>query len=292
MPAAVELACAQCGRKHSEDALTCALCGHVLRRAASVRAAPTRPQRDEDAPAFAADAPAAREPWLYLGVGLVAAPVFAWAPILGFMGWFLAALVHEMGHAAAAWLCGMPSIPAISLAGHAAAVHQEQSVVLALAVTGGLVLGAWHVLGGRARWVGAGVVGLGHLALAFTGARELLHLLAGHGAELLFAILCLWKTLDGGFTRSRVERGLYALVGWYLLGTNAWLCWGLVASGLARAEYRSSGSFGLTNDYVRVAEDVLGWRLPSVAGLMLVACALVLPAAFALWRLGRRLASR
>jgi hypothetical protein len=287
-PATIERACPQCGREHDGVALACALCGHVLRRA--VRA--SMPVVDAEEPARADAAGDAREPWLYLGVGLVTAPVFALTPLLGFMGWFLAALVHEMGHAAAAWLCGMPAVPAISLAGHAAAVHQEQSVALALLVTAGLVLGAWRVLGGRARWIAVAVLGLGHPALAFTGAGELLHLLAGHGAELLFAVLCLWKTLDGGFTRSRLERGLYGMLGWFLLGSNARLCWSLVASGLARAEYRSSGSFGLTNDYVRVAEDVLGWRLPGVAGLMLVACLLVLPAALGLWRLGRRLASR
>ena len=38
------------------------------------------------------------EPWVYLGLGLVTAPIFALTPLLGFMGWFLASLVHEMGH--------------------------------------------------------------------------------------------------------------------------------------------------------------------------------------------------
>src|SRR3954469_8377582 len=82
------------------------------------------------------------EPWLSLGIGLVTAPVFAWTPILQYMGWFLASLVHEMGHAAFAWFCGMPAVPAISIAGYAAAVHSDQSMFLALLVALAISAGA------------------------------------------------------------------------------------------------------------------------------------------------------
>jgi hypothetical protein len=61
---------------------------------------------------------------------------------------------------------------------------------------------------------------------------------------------------------------LYGTVGWYLLGKNVWLCCGLLSSSAARAEYGENGSFGLTNDYLRAAEEVLSWRLESVALLM------------------------
>ncbi len=114
-----------------------------------------------------------------------------------------------------------------------------------------------------------------------------MHLAAGHGAELLFATLCLWKTLDGGFTESRTERALYGTVGWYLLGRNLFLFFGLARSAVARAEYQSNGSFGLTNDFIRIAEDVLDWRLESVAVPMVVAALLVLPVAVGLWRFSR-----
>ena len=205
------------------------------------------------------------------------------------MGWFLASLVHEMGHAAMAWLFGSPAFPAISLEGHAVAVHSEQVLVFALLVWAGLAGAAWWKLAGRARWMAIGVVALVYPALAFTQAREVLHLLAGHGAELAFATLCLWKTLDGGFTESRLERGLYGTVGWYLLGRNALLCFGLVTSAASRDEYAGNGSFGLTNDMIRVAEELLGWRLESVALLVLVGSIAVLPAALGLWSVSSRL---
>ncbi len=228
------------------------------------------------------------EPWLYLGLGLVCAPALAFLPVLQFMGWFLSSLVHEMGHTAAAWLCGMPAFPAISLEGHAAALHSEQSAPLVFLVTGALCFLAWRALEGRTRWSVCAGIALVHLCLAFSPAREVLHLLAGHLAELGFACMCLFRALSGGFTSSRTERALHGTLGWFLLGRNVWLCWGLVWNSGARALYHSNGSFGLTNDYLRVADDVLGWRLQTVAGGMLLLGAGVLPLALVLWRLYER----
>jgi len=227
--------------------------------------------------------------WIYLGIGAVTAPIFALTPLLGYMGWFLRSLVHEMGHCAVGWFFGMAAIPAISLEGHAAAVHSEPSRFFAVLVWGALVGAAWRWLQGRARWIAMGVVAVLYPALAFTQARDVLQVLAGHGGELAFATLCLWKTLDGGFTESRLERGLYGTVGWYLLGSNLVLCLGLVASPASRQEYSENGSFGLTNDMIRVADELLDWTLPSVALLVLVAASAVLPAAWALWRASTRI---
>lgn len=294
MPAALELACPNCRRPHEERTLVCDLCGHLLRRAppdpAAERGEPSTGSwsPSERASPVRAEAPGTRlEPWLFLGLGLVTAPLLAWTPILQYMGWFLAALVHEMGHAAFAWLCGMPAVPAISLGGHAAAVHAPQSLLLALAIAVVLGLSLARVLVGRPRTVALALLALFYPVLAFTGVADVLHLLAGHGAELLFATLCLWKALDGGFTRTRLERALYGMLGWNLLGKNVALCWGLLRSVTARSEYRSSGSFGLTNDYLRVAE-LLALRLPTVALGMLLAGLLVLPAAIALWQVSTR----
>lgn len=296
MATATQLVCPSCGRSHGEAARVCGLCGELVGRARARLAVGDvdgdRKATERTPGSSAASPPAAAqrarlEPWAYLGLGLVSAPLFAWAPILATMAWFLGALVHEMGHAALAWLCGMPSVPAISLAGHAAAVHGPPSALLALLCTAVLATLAWTKLAGRARVVAVALVVVLHPALAFSPARELVHLLGGHGAELAFATLCLWKALDGGFTQSRLERALYGTVGWTLLGANASLCLGLVRSAAERAQYRSSGSFGLTNDYLRAAQ-LLGWTLPSVALGMLLLALLVLPAALGLWRLSSR----
>lgn len=284
MPATISLACPRCGRERTGGELVCGLCGELLGRAPRAAAPPEiGPEAAESKPR---DASAARAPWLYLGVGLVAAPLFA-LPLLSFMAWFLAALVHEMGHTAVAWLCGTPALPAISPGGHGATLLGERSLVVLGLVLAGVGWALSRVLEGRRRWLVLATLVLVQGVLVATELGELAHLVAGHGAELAFAALCLWKALDGGFTSSRLERGLHATLGWVLLGRNLWLCLGLVRSAAERGAYRSNGSFGLTNDYLRVAERC-GVRLEVVALGMGVVGLGVLPAAFGLWRLSRR----
>jgi hypothetical protein len=288
--------CPRCGREGPPQALACGLCGEVLRRAPRMaspdpaRLAAAMPAaaapREEEAPRDPATERRQRlEPWVYLGLGLATAPVFALTPLLGYMGWFLASLVHEMGHSAMAWLAGMPSMPAIALDGHAAAVHSDQQLFLVAMIVATVATALWRSLAGRARTVALVVFGVVYSVVAFTPARELLFLAAGHAGELAFAGLALWKALDGGFTASRAERLLYGTLGWFLVGKNVFLAWGLATSASSRAAYAGSGSFGLTNDYLRIAQDLLGWRLESIAWLALLASLAVVPVAVGAWRL-------
>jgi len=294
MPGTTALACRRCGRVSDSQALTCELCGELLKRACALRPpGPEELERPASVPSQpaprtidpAAELRARREPWIYLALGLVSAPIFALTPLLGFMGWFLASLVHEMGHSAVAWLLGMPSMPAIALDGHAAAVHSDQQLFLVAMILLVLATSLWKLLAGRARVIALCALGVLYPALAFTSARELLHLAGGHGGELAFAVLALWKALDGGFTDSRAERLLYGTVGWFLVGKNVFLGWGLATSAGSRAWYAENGSFGFTNDYIRIAEDLLGWRLESVAWLAFLVSLAAVPAAIGLWRL-------
>lgn len=300
MGTAVESACAKCGRERGADEAVCALCGSLFRVEHPTVAAPTSdaPPRPTDASLERVEALLAardrlertsstRAPWLYLAIGLVTAPVFALTPVLQLMGWFLASLVHEMGHSGFAWLCGMPSIPAISPTGHAAALHGDQSVALAFMALGGLVFAAWKFLEGRARAAAIAVALVVHPLLAFTPARELLFLLAGHGGELAFATWALVKTLDGGFTKSKPERALHGTLGWFLIGRNAWLGFGLATSSGARAHYASSGSFGLENDLVRASRDVVGTRIETAGVVLVLASLAAVVLALVLWRVRR-----
>jgi hypothetical protein len=223
----------------------------------------------------------------YLGIGLALAPLFL-LPLLDFTGWFLASLIHETGHCAFAWLAGCPSFPAISLAGHAMAQHHRQSVALCLVFWCAIAWLAW-----RHRDKAWGLWGLGGLALlypvfAFTGLREAVFLLGGHVGELVFATIFFWRAFITGFARSTAERIAYSTAAWFLLGRNLWLSGGLIFDEGVRSWYRSSGSFGLTNDYIRLAQNVLKVDLGVVAGFMLLVSLTVLPVAWILSRPVRR----
>jgi hypothetical protein len=266
MIARMKVACPECGYRNGVGEMGCGFCGRVLERA------PAPPE-------IIVRAPRSREPLLYLGIGLLLAPVFTFAPVLQFMGWFLGSLCHETGHCVLGWLAGCPSVPAISLRGHAMAQHGAQSTFLCVVLWGVLGWFAWQL---RARgawpWILGGAALLYPL-FAFTGLREFCFLLGGHMGEMAFAGVFLARAISGGWTHSNAERAASATVGWYLLGSNLWLSWGLLFDAEVKAWYYRSGSFGLTNDYIRVGR-ILGVDLGVVAfGMLLIALA-VLPLAW------------
>lgn len=221
-------------------------------------------------------------PWFFFALALPLGFAFQ-IPALGFMGWFLSSLPHELGHTIAAWYCGMPAFPAIRLDGHAVAVHQEQSAALAWCVALGLAALAVHGWrGGKpVRSVAFGAAALLLPPIAFTGARELWFLAAGHLGELTFGAICLRRALLGGHTHGDVERGLYALLGGHLVGGNVVLFFRLMTDAAAIDAYHHSGSLGLANDLVRIADDVADARIQAVAfGFLLLS--LLAPIAAAL----------
>ena len=274
------------------------MCGYVLRRPER-RPAPREPlireraferevAHEEHRVIAGMRAEPLRVPLAYLGLGLLFAPILTFTPLLRFMGWFLASLVHETGHCFFAWMAGSWSFPAISLAGHAMASHGPQSIALCFVIWFGIGALAWHMRHRRAWLIGLGALTLLYPLFAFTGLKEAVFLVGGHVGELAFAGIFFWRAIVGGFTESKAERALYALLAFFLVGQNLWLSGGLMWSAEVQEWYARSGSFGLTNDYIRLARDVLRTELSTVAGAMFVATLTVLPLS---WFAARKLSA-
>jgi len=186
------------------------------------------------------------------------------------------------------WLLGCPTVPAVRLDGHAAAIHGEPSMLLrglVMLVLAGLLVRM------RARPVARVVLALALLAypaIAYTETREVAFLLAGHLGEAGFATVLLLQALDGGFSGTPEERATHSMVGWYLVGRNVSLCGGLLFQSAARSAYADNGSFGLVNDYLRLARH-FGIGLEPIALVMLIVAVLPVPLAILLeYARGRR----
>ena len=213
--------------------------------------------------------------------------MFSWTPFLGFMGWFLASLFHEVGHSAMAWFTGHPSVPAIALTGNAVAVHGEPLTFLRLIIAASVVTLCVQLLRGSQRIAALAAFGVLYPLLLWTRLGPISFLVAGHLGELAAASLCLWRAADGEACHSRAERVLYAMLGWFLCGDNILLSFGLAFSSAARAEYETNGSFGLMNDYLRPAYEQLGTsseRVGFARGLIAVAVPVLTLTVFALTR--------
>jgi hypothetical protein len=280
MRPAVREKCPRCELFNPAGASSCAYCGHGLQEPDVIPVDGYGAPRPELL--VRADPAYARTSLLYLAIGAFLAPAFTFTPLLQYMGWFFGSLCHEMGHCAIAWLSGCPSFPAISLAGHAMARYSDQQVALAVLMWGGAGGLAWHNRHNRRLLIVFGAATLLYPAFAFTGMRDFFFLMGGHIGELALAGLFFQRAIDGGWTDSQAERAAYATMAWFLMGQNVWLTGGLLWSTEVQAWYARSGSFGLTNDYIRVARDTLHVDLSVVAGVMLLVSLLPLPLAWLL----------
>jgi hypothetical protein len=242
------------------------------------------------AAALAAETPKRRQilstgMW-YLLAGLALAPIFTLTPYLQIVGWVFSAVVHETGHTLFAFAVGCPALPAVSLTGHGAAtIHGQQTWFVALAVWAALGWLAWRIFRETDDWLIRGAVVAVTIAFPFVAfhetTRQMGHLLSGHGFEILVACIFLWRASTGMFTEPGIERLLYSFLGWYLLFSNAYLTFGIAYLPKVRSWYTQSGSFGLTNDYIRAAEDILFIDIKAVVLSMLLV--IVASACVSLW---------
>lgn len=275
----------------------CSLCGQVLQRVPSAQILEQAPDREPQfsfsgtrsnvAPPLSEPEPFVYKAWMdpiyksqaskhsplfHLGWGLVLACLFS-LPFFLFktIGWVFESVVHEMGHTLMAYFMGSIALPAIRLDGHAATVSLEPSPILAGIVWLLLVLGAvWFgIQKHRPLLISLGVLAVLYPFFAFTDRKEWLLLLAGHGGEMVIATIFLWRSLVPVYKVQEEERTLYAALGWYLWFQNLIMNWNLLYSEESREWYAEHGSFGLENDFIRIA-DLFGWSLPFLAGVMLL----------------------
>lgn len=231
---------------------------------------PPPPEAPDTRSASGALSPKARRA-LLVGLGL-AVGVLA-VPFLRFSLSYIGVLVHELGHSAVSWAFGYPALPALDFTyggGMSLTFGRRPVLVVGFVLVLVLLLG-WAWRHPRWRLVAAAVVGLWILA-SLTAIHEVVVLAMGHGAELLFAALCLHRALTGDAVERPVERPLYAMVGWFLILEGIWFAWGLLTDPGKRQVYEDAKGGGHWMDFSRLAEDYFGVDLSWVALLFLLAC--------------------
>jgi len=217
--------------------------------------------------------PAARRA---LAVGGALAVVVYAVPFLRFVFQVLITLVHELGHALAAWAFGIPSLPAFDFVyGGGVTIHQGRSTGLMILIYVGFVAIAYalrHSVGymlAFAAWVVA------YTLAAFAPVHEAIELAMGHGSELIFAGIFLYRALDGRACRVPAERPLYAFCGIFILMNDVAFASGLLTSAAKVADYEDAKGGGHWMDFSRLAEEYLHINLQAVAFFFLLACVLV-----------------
>ena len=208
---------------------------------------------------------------------------------MGFVIHVLNTVIHELGHTATAWVLGSPALPSFDLTygGGVSHIAPRQPILIIVVYVAFAVVGfRWRH---ERRVLVAVLAGTGlYSIVVFSPLRDLLILALGHGAELFFAGVFLYRALSGSQILRSQERPLYAFLGLYIVLADARIAVRLMTSQDYREEYGLQKGGGHTMDFSRIANEFLGGRVQVVAALFLVACVLTPVVAFLIQRFWRR----
>lgn len=196
----------------------------------------------------------------------------------------LITLVHEMGHAVMAWLFGYPAVPAFDFRyGGGVTLHGDRAGGIVLLIYTGLLALAYFYRHNRLTLSCLGGLTLLYTLVAFSPVHEMLFVAMGHGFELIFAVIFLYRALSGWGCRYPIERPLYGMVGFFIVFFNMRFAWQLQFNPVFREMYLM-GKGGIDHDFVRLARDFLHTDLATVVGLYGFFVVLTPAIAFLLYR--------
>jgi hypothetical protein len=202
-------------------------------------------------------------------VGTILAAVVTALPFARFVFGYMGILIHEFGHAVAAWAFGYPAIPAFNFqhGGGVTSIDDRQWPLLLLWI-GALGWLLWRYRLHRPSWPLLALPSALYLALAFTRVHEIVITFMGHGMELTIAGVFFYRALSGSAVKVALERPLYAFLGLFLVTHEMGFAWGLATSHEKRVEYGLE-LCGIPNDWMRIA-DRLGMDLATATGAYFV----------------------
>ncbi|MGA1823683.1 MAG: hypothetical protein ACMUIP_03390 [bacterium] len=206
-----------------------------------------------------------KEGWLSMCAGIVPAALIFLFPFLEYIFHTFATLVHEFGHTVFGWLFGYPTIPAFDFVyGGGVAVHFERKPVVLIII---YCLFLFLLYTFRKNYISfitiIGIILLYSL-IAFTRAHEILILFMGHGMELIFAAIFIYRAISGSAIKVSAERPLYAFVGFFTQFCNINFAYKLLKDSEFRTMYEMGKGGFLANDFVRIAQDYLQVKLNSI----------------------------
>jgi len=200
-------------------------------------------------------------------------------PFLSFILRPLSTLVHEIGHTAVFWLFGYSAIPAFDFGegGGLTMTDYVRSPLIVWAWVCGLAILGWMQRERKGILIALGVVAVVYFLMYNTRGERLAISLGGHGGEIVFGALFLYRALTGWGCKVEGERPLYAFIGFITLFHSLQLGFMLLGNSVDKAWYLQ-GKRGIDNDLVMSAL-YLGWKLEGMARALIAATLLAIPAA-------------
>jgi hypothetical protein len=205
--------------------------------------------------------------------GLCIAVCIISLPQIAFLLSPLVIIIHELGHASTNWLFGYPAVPAFDfLYGGGITLQLNRWHPILYVIYGGFGYLFYRY---RRNVITSRVL----LALVifytlnvFTDLHHFWVIVMGHGFELLFAGIFLYRGLIGARCRSRVERYLYMVLGFVIVLHDLSFAQELLWDSEARELYQLGKGEILDHDLVRLGRDYLRVPFAVVAFVFWISC--------------------
>ncbi|MCS7080932.1 MAG: hypothetical protein NZ585_12905 [Chloracidobacterium sp.] len=210
------------------------------------------------------------------GAALAALVVFA--PFFAFVSFVLhplVTLVHELGHTVAGWAYGYPSIPAFDFVyGGGVTIHQDRQWLLIAVWYGVLGWSFYHFRANHGTLALLAGFVTAYTITTLTALHEAIVIAMGHGGELMFATVFLYRAWSGQSLVHGLERPLYAFAGFYIQFHDLRFAFQLLTSQEARLDYEDAKGGGHWMDFSRLADEFFGGRFLIVVLTFFIACLL------------------
>ena len=277
--------CPRCNAESPEEAVDCPSCGIVFakwRASLSPRtmAGPRVVLRNAAPPQPPETLGITHAGWKAAMAGLVIACLMTFFPFLSFILSPMTTMVHEIGHTAVLWLFGYSAIPAFDFAngGGVTMSDLERSPAIVWSWALGLVALLWWQRERKAVMAALIAFAIGYV-LTYNTTRETLAItLGGHGGEIVFGAVFLYRGLTGWGCKMEAERPVYAFLAFMILFSGIRLGLSLAGNSMEKYWYLQ-GKGGIDNDLVTGAQ-ILSLKLESVARLLILCELLAIPATF------------
>ncbi|MFC1852716.1 hypothetical protein ACFL27_21155 [candidate division CSSED10-310 bacterium] len=307
--------CPKCGHEQPEQLDECLRCGIIF---AKLREAPTGaeipgdddyfqdqtaseweqgPERysehisyqafDDDEDDVLAPSSITKMGWISLGVGVGIALMLSASSFLNFILHPLITMVHELGHSIFAWLAGIPTIPAFDFnegGGYAIHLHSKPSYLLITVLYGLLGYGIYMYREHRPGLFFFSGLTIIYTVYFFTSLDNVIVLFMGHGTELLFAGIFLYRGISGWGCVHSAEQPLYAGLGIWIIINRLNFTWKLLHDRGEQFLYKQGKAF-CANDFVLISEHYLRTtRLQPVLTFFLLCCLITPLISFLIYR--------
>ena len=284
--------CPKCGTSQSDENICCDMCGIVFEKFASTSSTNESNLEATFYQELEYHSKVSEKPtgWKAIGVCFSVALLIELFSALGHslqggLGLLMAfpalalrcisVLIHEMGHAIMAWIFGYPAIPAFDLSygGGVTVWMGRQTPIVVFVYIILVAIGARYVYAKKYKAVVfISIAILLYSSVTFVQGHNAIILYMGHGMELVFAGIFLYRFLSGNSILTALERPLYGIIGFFIVNELVVFAIKLMTSNSYKDEYHDAKGGGHWMDFDRLANEFFYCSLETVAFVFLLCC--------------------